>query len=99
MIRKDIKITRKNDYLIVEDDLRILENIKNKINKKEYNALCHNILESNREDSTTRFFINKQCAYNDSFHMSDMDLSQLGDIEVEIHSDNLNDAIKWISDD
>ena len=98
MIRKDIKIIRENDYLIVEDDYSLLENIKNKINKNEYNTLCYNILESNRDDSTTRFYINKQCALNDSFHISDVDLSQLGDIEVELNSDNLDEVIKWISE-
>lgn len=90
-------IRKKDEYLVVEDDLSILSLINHKIVKNEMEELAVNVLEKNMTDSSIRFYINKQAALNNNFHMIDEEMSPLGDIEVEITTDNPEEVIRWIT--
>ncbi len=70
--------------------------IKNRINKEGYNEVAEGILNKNKKDNMTFFYINKQSAYNNKFHISDVDLSTLGDIKVELYDENMDDLIDYI---
>lgn len=94
------KITIKKsekDNLIVEDDLSLLYLINNFIVKNELGELARNILEKNKTDTELKFFVNKQAAYNNTFHMIDESMSPLGDIEITIKTDTPEDVIEWIT--
>jgi len=87
----------KDNYLILKGDLSLLLRIKNRINKNEQEELIKYILEKNRKDSLLKFFINKQSAFNNTFHIIDESMSTLGDIEVEIITDYPEEVIEWFS--
>lgn len=87
----------KDNYLIVEDDLTSLSLINHLIIKNEMEELAKNILEKNKTDTSIKFFINKQAAYNNTFHMIDENMSPLGDIEITIKTDNPEEVIEWIT--
>ena len=94
------KITIKkseDDYLIVEDDLSSLSIIRKLIIKNEFEELAMNIFEKNRTDSSIMFFVNKQAAYNNTFHMIDENMSPLGDIEITVESNQIDEVIQWIT--
>ena len=54
------------------------------------------IFNKNREDTQLKFYVNKQAAYHNKFHIIDEDMSSLHDIEVSITSQNLDEVIDWI---
>ena len=94
------KITIKkseDDYLIVNDDLSSLSLINHFIVKNEFKELAKNILEKNKTDTEIKFFVNKQAAYNNTYHMIDENMSPLGDIEITIKTDNPEEVIEWIT--
>ena len=102
-IRTSIKnITNKNPTietkktLEISGDINLLNVIKNRINKEGYNEVAEGILNKNKKDNMTFFYINKQSAYNNKFHISDVDLSTLGDIKVELYDENMDDLIDYI---
>ncbi len=102
-IRTSIKnITNKNPTietkktLEIRGDINLLNVIKNRINKEGYNEVAEGILNKNKKDNMTFFYINKQSAYNNKFHISDVDLSTLGDIKVELYDENMDDLIDYI---
>ena len=74
----------------------MLNTIKNRINREGYNEVIENILSNNKEDNSTFFYINKQSAFNNKFHVSDVDLSPLGDVRVEFYNDNIDEVIDYI---
>ena len=91
-----IRVTEDN-YILVEGDLSLLSSIRNRIVKNEQEELLCNILEKNREDSLLTFFINKQSALNNNLHLIDESMSSLGDIEVEIYTDNTDYVFDWFT--
>lgn len=86
-----------DDFLEVEGNLELLSSLKNRILKNEQEELVTSILERNRKDDSSFFFINKQSAYNNSVHLIDESLSTLGDLEVIIFSESLDDVINWFT--
>ncbi|HIH35285.1 MAG TPA: hypothetical protein HA277_03990 [Methanosphaera sp.] len=86
-----------DDYLIVEDDLSSLSIIRKLIIKNEMEELARNIFEKNKKENSITFFINKQAAYNNMFHMIDENMSPLGDIEITIESNDSEEVIEWIT--
>lgn len=86
-----------NDNLIVEDELSSLKLINKFIIKNEFEELAKNILEKNKTDTEIKFFVNKQAAFNNNFHMIDENMSPLGDIEITIKTDNPEEVIEWIT--
>ena len=91
-----IRVTEDN-YILVEGDLSLLSSIRNRIVKNEQEELLCNILEKNKEDSLLTFFINKQSALNNNLHLIDESMSSLGDIEVEIYTDNQDYVFDWFT--
>lgn len=98
LMGEKITIKKSDDnYLIVEDDLSSLSIIRNMIVKNEFEEVARNILEKNRTESSVNFFINKQAAYNNLFHMIDENMSPLGDIEIIVKSNDIEEVIEWIT--
>lgn len=86
--------TRKT--LEINGDINLVNTIKNRINREGFNEVAENILNKNKGDDFTFFYINKQSAYNNKFHISDVDLSSLGDVKVELYNDDIDELIEYI---
>lgn len=82
--------------LEINGDINLLNTVKNRINREGLNDVAENILNKNKEDNSTFFYINKQSAYNNKFHITDVDLSPLGDIKVELYDDDIDELIEYI---
>lgn len=82
--------------LEISGDINLLNTVKNRINREGLNDVAENILNKNKEDNSTFFYINKQSAYNNKFHITDVDLSPLGDIKVELYNDDIDELIDHI---
>lgn len=96
LVNEKHTITKTNDdHLLIEGDLSLLAGIKKRIIKNEQEELITSILEKNRNENSSKFFINKQCAFYNNLHLIDENMSVLGDIEVNILSDNLDEVIQW----
>ncbi|RAP54283.1 MAG: hypothetical protein BZ137_02985 [Methanosphaera sp. rholeuAM130] len=102
-IQTSIKnITNKNPTpetkktLEINGDIELVNILKNRINKEGYNEVIEAILNKNRMDNSTFFYIHKQSAYNNRFHINDVDLSALGDIKVELYSEDIDELIDYI---
>ena len=97
MMGEKITIRKTEDnYLICEDNLSVLSKINHWIIQNEMEELALNIFEKNKTENSLTFYINKQAALNNSFHMIDENMSPLGDIEVKIITDNPDEVIEWI---
>lgn len=93
-----ITINKNEDNILtVHGDLTLLSNIKKRIKKNEMEEFAFNILKKNKTENTLKFYINKQAAFNNDFHMIDENMSQLGDIEVFITCNNPDEIIEWIT--
>ena len=82
--------------LEINGDINLLNTVKNRINREGLNDVAENILNRNKEDNSTFFYINKQSAYNNKFHITDVDLSPLGDIKVELYDEDIDELIEYI---
>ena len=82
--------------LEINGDINLLNTVKNRINREGLNDVAENILNKNKEDNSTFFYINKQSAYNNKFHITDVDLSPLGDIKVELYDEDIDELIEYI---
>lgn len=82
--------------LEISGDINLLNTVKNRINREGLNDVAENILNKNKEDNSTFFYINKQSAYNNKFHITDVDLSPLGDIKVELYNEDIDELIDYI---
>lgn len=89
----------KNTEIILEitDDISLLSTIRKKIKENNYNSLIDNIINRNLEDDKTYFYINKQSAFNNKFHITDESISTLGDIEVIIESNKIEEVINYLN--
>jgi len=85
-----------NDDVIINSDITVIDTLLKKIKKEEIEQVAYNILTKNRKDDTTKFYINKQAAYNNTFHIIDENISPLTDIEVTIKSDDIDAVIDYM---
>ncbi|RAP50342.1 MAG: hypothetical protein BZ136_01605 [Methanosphaera sp. rholeuAM74] len=85
-----------NDDVIINSDITVIDTLSKKIKKEEIEQVAYNILTKNRKDDTTKLYINKQAAYNNTFHIIDENISPLTDIEVTIKSDDIDAVIDYM---
>lgn len=97
IITKNHEITiTDNDDIIINSDITVIDTLSKKIKKEEIEQVAYNILTKNRKDDTTKLYINKQAAYNNTFHIIDENISPLTDIEVTIKSDDIDAVIDYM---
>ncbi len=88
--------TDNNKKIEISGDINILSTIKKRIKSQEYTLLARNIFERNKTENNLIFYVNKQSAYNNNFHMIDENISSLDDIKVEISTENMDDVIDYL---
>lgn len=87
MIHTSVVLNQTEDsYLECKGDETLLQHIYELIKITEVEEIAKTILNTNKTNNGTKFYINKQAAYNNKFHMLDEDMSPLGDIEVKIRT-------------
>lgn len=96
IINPNIAIKKENDTFSISGDLDLLYTISNKIRENELESVAQLVLKKNKTDNSLKFYINKQAAYHNRFHIIDEDISTLNDIEVLIKTDDPEDIINWI---
>ena len=75
-----------------------LHHIRVGVRSKSASAVLRKLLEWNRKDNLTWFFLNKQAAYGGVVSLVERyEESPLGPIKVTITSDNLDRIIAWLS--
>lgn len=88
--------TDNNKKIEINGDINILSTIKKRIRNDDYTLLARNIFEKNKTDNKLIFYINKQSAYNNNFHIIDENMSSLDDIKVEINTQKLDEVIDYL---
>lgn len=88
--------TDNNKKIEISGDINILSTIKKRIKSQEYTLLARNIFERNKTENNLIFYVNKQSACNNNFHMIDENISSLDDIKVEISTENMDDVIDYL---
>lgn len=84
------------DHIYTEGDVNLLNTIHKHIKTNKLEEVTAGILNRNRTESTIHFYINKQAAYHNKFHIIDENMSPLDDIEITVETENPDDIIKWI---
>jgi len=85
-----------DNYLYTIGDIELLRTISKLIKSNEISEVANTILNKNKQDNGITFFINKQAAYHNKFHMIDENMSTLDDIEVIIDTQQPDAVIDWI---
>lgn len=89
-----LNINENNIY--TEGDINLLNTIHKHIKTNKLEEVTTNILNKNKTNNTIQFYINKQAAYHNKFHIIDENMSALDDIEITIETENPDDIINWI---
>lgn len=76
--------------------MNLLKTVKKLIKTNNLQEIAVNILNKNKTKNSTYFYVNKQAMYHNNYHMIDEDMSVLGDIKVDIQSNDINGIINWI---
>ncbi len=90
--------TIKNGYLVATcKGMLSLHHIRIGVRSKSSSAVLRKLLEWNRKDNLTWFFLNKQAAYSGVISLAERDEeSTLGPIRVTITSNKLDKVIEWL---
>jgi len=88
--------TDNNKEIEINGDISLLSTIKKRIKNDDYTLLARNIFEKNKTENNLIFYINKQSACNNNFHIIDENISTLDDIKVEINTEYVDDVINYI---
>ncbi|TLX90628.1 MAG: hypothetical protein E6K94_06475 [Thaumarchaeota archaeon] len=88
----------KNGYLVATcKGMLSLHHIRVGVRSKSSSAVLRKLLEWNRKDNLTWFFLNKQAAYCGVISLAERDEeSTLGPIRVTITSNKLDKVIEWL---
>ena len=93
-----------DDILISEESVTVTGNVSCLIPLKEFlekrqirDTARRMILKGwNEESKTINLKLNKQAAFEGLVNLADGDLSPLGEIELEIHTDNIEEFADWL---
>lgn len=81
----------------VSKDLDSFEKIRESIHNLKHERIYRKILEKNRTNNSTWFYLNKQAAYADKIAIcEESDESPLGPIKIVFSSKNIERIIEWL---
>ena len=87
------KIISKNNTLEIHDSRKILNHFKSKLKEQKIRATVRTILETNEK---LKLNLNKQTAYINIINITEGN-SILGDITLNIKTENKDDFIEWLT--
>lgn len=97
IIPEKITINTTDKEILIESDVTLLDNIHKLVKTNKLEEVTVNILNKNKTEGRLLFYVNKQAAFHNKFHIIDENMSPLGDIEVLIETSNPDSIIKWIT--
>lgn len=97
IIPEKITINTTDKEILIESDVTLLDNIHKLVKTNKLEEVTVNILNKNKTESRLLFYVNKQAAFHNKFHIIDENMSPLDDIEVLIETSNPDSIIKWIT--
>lgn len=97
IIPKKITINTTDKEILIESDVTLLDNIHKLVKTNKLEEVTVNILNKNKTEGRLLFYVNKQAAFHNKFHIIDENMSPLDDIEVLIETSNPDSIIKWIT--
>lgn len=96
IIPEKITINTTDKEILIESDVTLLDNIHKLVKTNKLEEVTVNILNKNKTEGRLLFYVNKQAAFHNKFHIIDENMSPLDDIEVLIETSNPDSIIKWI---
>ena len=97
IIPEKITINTTDKEILIESDVTLLDNIHKLVKTNKLEEVTVNILNKNKTEGRLLFYVNKQSAFHNKFHIIDENMSPLDDIEVLIETSNPDSIIKWIT--
>ena len=97
IIPEKITINTTDKEILIESDVTLLDNIHKLVKTNKLEEVTVNILNKNKTEGRLLFYVNKQAAFHNKFHIIDENMSPLDDIEVLIETSNPDSIIKWIT--
>ena len=97
IIPEKITIKTTDKEILIESDVTLLDNIHKLVKTNKLEEVTVNILNKNKTEGRLLFYVNKQAAFHNKFHIIDENMSPLDDIEVLIETSNPDSIIKWIT--
>ena len=94
---RKITINTTDKEILIESDVTLLDNIHKLVKTNKLEEVTVNILNKNKTEGRLLFYVNKQAAFHNKFHIIDENMSPLDDIEVLIETSNPDSIIKWIT--
>lgn len=84
-----------NKEISVEDDEKVLENLKEEVKEKGLEEIFEKIIDYNENTKTATFYINKQAAYLNRLNFISKDLPTDNEIEVDIYTKDFPKFMNW----
>ena len=97
IIPEKITINTTDKEILIESDVTLLDNIHKLVKTNKLEEVTVNILNKNKTEGRLLFYVNKQAAFHNKFHIIDENMSPLDDIDVLIETSNPDSIIKWIT--
>lgn len=81
----------------LQGDCSLLKNLKEILEKNKIRATARSVMESNIKNDKIEFILNKQTAYVGVVNFVSSTESPLGDINVQIISNNVHELLDWLA--
>ncbi|MFB2623882.1 MULTISPECIES: RNA-binding domain-containing protein [Methanothermobacter] len=95
----DLEIEGYGDFLKGEGNTESLSELREALERRRIRLTARGILIKNMRGKSTRIYINKQAALIGRVNVLEEPITPLGDIMVEIESDDLLGIIDWLAPD
>ncbi|QHN08948.1 hypothetical protein FZP68_08955 [Methanothermobacter sp. THM-2] len=95
----DLEIEGDEGFLKGEGNIESLSELREALERRRIRLTARGILLKNMRGKSTRIYINKQAALINRINVLEEPITALGDIMVEIESDDLMGIIDWLAPD
>ncbi|MCQ8905834.1 MAG: hypothetical protein NQU45_08990 [Methanothermobacter sp.] len=95
----ELEIDVEGDTVRGTGDAGSLRNLQEALEKRRIRLTARKILKKHVRASSTWFYINKQAALMNRVNVLEESISALGDILVELESDDIMGLIDWLAPD
>jgi len=95
----DLEIEGDGGFLKGEGNIESLRELREALERRRIRLTARGILLKNMMGKSTRIYINKQAALINRINVLEEPITALGDIMVEIESDDLMGIIDWLAPD
>jgi predicted RNA binding protein with dsRBD fold (UPF0201 family) len=86
-----------DDYICASGDIETIKNLRDELRERKIRGAARKIMLKGLSTNKINFNLSKQAAYAGTLNLVDDSLCALGEIEVEIKTDDTQKFIEWIS--